>query len=67
MENVTALKITSEEVSFKLEKPSNDVNNNPKIGLKCVTPKKKKRSRIKFYRPDPYPISYGLLIGFYDK
>lgn len=64
MENVTVLKITLGEVSVELEKSKNEGNNNPKIGLKKGTTKNKKRSRVKFYRPDPYPIAKGLLIGF---
>jgi len=64
MENVAVLKITLEELSIKLGNPMNEGNNNQRIGLKKDTPKKKKRSQIKFYRPYPYTIAYGLLIGF---
>jgi hypothetical protein len=62
MDNVTVLKITLEELSVNLDNPMNEGTNNPKIELKKNTIKNRKRSRVKFYRPDPYPIANGLLI-----
>jgi len=67
MENVIVLERSSEEVSVELEKPRNEENYNPEGGSSMVTTQNKKRSRVTFYRPSPYPLANGLLIGFWDK
>ena len=63
MENVIVLERSSEEVSVKLENTKNEENYNPERGSKkYTTQNNKKRSRVSFYRPSPYPLANGLLI-----
>jgi len=65
MENVIVLERTLEEVSIELGKTRDEKNCSPEKGSRMVaTQKKKKSSRVKFYRQEPYPIANGLLIGF---
>ena len=65
MENVIVLERSIEEVPVKLEKPRDEEHYNQEIGSRIVrTQNKKKRSRVKFYRPAPYPLAKGLFIGF---
>jgi len=64
MKNVIVLERSLEEVSVKLEKPRDEENYTPERGSRMVTTQNKKRSRVTFYRPSPYPLANGLLIGF---
>ena len=64
MENVIVLERSLEEILVKLEKPMNEEDCNPEKELKIALSKNMKKSRIKFYRPEPYPLAKGLLIGF---
>ena len=63
MENVIVLERPIEEALIRPKIINIKKDCNPGIELKKIETYHK-RSRVKFYRPEPYPVARGLLVGF---